>query len=61
MGHLGGGSERDVMHNVLAVSHLVLNPNLSDNSTEQNPDSHLACLYHHIFVRFLLLLKRPTR
>ena len=57
MGHLGGGSERDVMHNILAVSHpLLLNPRPSDNSTEQNADSYLACLYYHLFVRLLRLL-----
>lgn len=46
MGHIGGGSERNVCH--LAV--ISTTKHCTDRGHEQDPNSNLACLHHYLFV-----------
>jgi hypothetical protein len=49
MGHIGGGSERDVC--LVAVINQTLVKRHTDSGLEQNTNSNMASVYHYLFVR----------
>jgi GINS complex subunit 3 len=62
MGHLGGGSERDVRNATFssAESSPIF---IADQASQQGPDTPLAGIHHHILVRHLCVtvpLAHPT-
>ena len=48
MGHIGGGSERDVC---LPVASLTLVKHPTDRALKQNTNSNMACVHYYLFVR----------